>query len=69
MKKVGMDFPGGPVVKTSPSNAEGPGSIPGWGTDPTRLVKRSKGKRKGKEREKQAYWIFFLKPGLLPWRS
>ena len=25
------DFPGGPVVKTSPSNAEGAGSIPGWG--------------------------------------
>ena len=23
------DFPGGPVVKTSPSNAEGAGSIPG----------------------------------------
>ena len=26
------DFPGGPVGKTSPSNAGGPGSIPGWGT-------------------------------------
>ena len=25
------DFPGDPVVKTSPSNAEGAGSIPGWG--------------------------------------
>ena len=25
------DFPGGPVVKTSPSNAEGAGSIPGQG--------------------------------------
>ena len=25
------DFPGGPVVKTSPSNAGGAGSIPGWG--------------------------------------
>ena len=25
------DFPGGPVVKTSPSNAENRGSIPGWG--------------------------------------
>ena len=24
-------FPGGPVVKTSPSNAEGMGSIPGQG--------------------------------------
>ena len=26
------DFPGGPVVKTPPSNAQGVGSIPGWGT-------------------------------------
>ena len=25
------DFPGSPVVKTSPSNAGGEGSIPGWG--------------------------------------
>ena len=25
------DFPGGPVVKTSSSNAGGAGSIPGWG--------------------------------------
>ena len=30
LKKV-RDFPGGPVVKTSPSNAGGTGSIPGWG--------------------------------------
>ena len=26
------DFPGGPMVETSPSNAGGAGSIPGWGT-------------------------------------
>ena len=25
------DFPGGPVVKTSPSSVGGAGSIPGWG--------------------------------------
>ena len=25
------DFPGNPGVKTLPSNAEGAGSIPGWG--------------------------------------
>ena len=25
------DYPGGPVVKTSPSNARGAASIPGWG--------------------------------------
>ena len=29
---MGRDFPGDPGVKTSPSNAEGVGSIPGWGT-------------------------------------
>ena len=35
----GWDFPGGPVVKTSPSNAKNMGSIPGWGTKiPTCLV-------------------------------
>ena len=27
------DFPGGPVVKTSPSKAEAAGSIPGWGAE------------------------------------
>ena len=30
MKKW-LDFPGGPVLKTSPSNARGNGLIPGWG--------------------------------------
>ena len=30
--KVFWDFPGGPVVKTSPSNAGDVGSIPGQGT-------------------------------------
>ena len=25
------DFPSGPLVKTSPSNARGAGSMPGWG--------------------------------------
>ena len=28
-RHLNRDFPGGPVVKTSPSNADGPGSIPG----------------------------------------
>ena len=27
---MGWDFPGGPVVKTSPSKAWGAGSVPGW---------------------------------------
>ena len=31
IKKRAGDFPGGPVDKTSPSNAGGAGSIPGWG--------------------------------------
>ena len=30
--KLAWDFSSGPVVKTSPSNAEGKGSIPGWRT-------------------------------------
>ena len=31
LKIPSSDFPGGPVVKTSPSNAGGEGSIPLWG--------------------------------------
>ena len=31
-KKQNRDFPGGPVVKTLPSNVEGAGLIPDWGT-------------------------------------
>ena len=31
IKKYIRDFPGGPVVKTSPSNARGAGLIPGLG--------------------------------------
>ena len=31
-EEVVRDFPGGPVVKTSPSNSGGAGLIPGWGT-------------------------------------
>ena len=30
-KIIVRNFSGGPVVKTSPSNAGGAGSIPGWG--------------------------------------
>ena len=35
------DFPGSPVVKTSPSNAGGAGSIPGWGAKIPCLVANS----------------------------
>ena len=32
VKKTDLtDFPGGPVVKNPPANAEGMGSVPGWG--------------------------------------
>ena len=31
LKDTHWDFPGDPVVKTSPSNAGGVGSFPGWG--------------------------------------
>ena len=37
------DFPGGPLVKSSPSNAGGAGSIPGWGAK-TLGAKKSKHK-------------------------
>ena len=30
--KQSQDFPGGPMVKNLPCNAEDVGSIPGWGT-------------------------------------
>ena len=32
LRVLGRDFPGSPVVKTSPFNAGDVGSIPGWGT-------------------------------------
>ena len=32
-KNQKRDFPGGPIIKTSPSNTEGIGSIPGGGTN------------------------------------
>ena len=31
LKQPPRDFPGGPVVKTSPSNSGSAGSGPGWG--------------------------------------
>ena len=34
------DFPGGPVVKTSASNAGDADSIPGWGAIPTHLLSK-----------------------------
>ena len=33
IRNVYKDFPGGLVVKTLPSNAEGAGSVPGWGSE------------------------------------
>ena len=38
------DFPGGPVVKTLPSNARGAGSIPGGGVKIPRALKPKKTK-------------------------
>ena len=32
LKLLGRDFPGGPVVRSPPSNAGDAGSIPSWGT-------------------------------------
>ena len=39
-------FPGGPVVKTSPSNAGGVGSIPGLGAKSPRCLATQKAKHK-----------------------
>ena len=39
-------FPGGPVVKTSPSNAQGAGSAPGWGAKTPTCLAAKKPKHK-----------------------
>ena len=44
------DFLGGPGIKTSPSNAGGSDSIPGWGT---MIPRASQGKKKQNMRQKQ----------------
>ena len=48
--KLAWDFSSGPVVKTSPSSAEGKGSIPGRGTKIPRAVHRG---RNIEEKEKK----------------
>ena len=40
------DFPGGPVVKTSPSNTGAVGSIPGWGAKISHALGPKKSKQK-----------------------
>ena len=44
------DFSSSPVVKTSPSNARGAGSIPGWGTKIPHAVWMWPKKKKSSER-------------------
>ena len=46
------DFPGGPVFKTSPSNAEGTGSIPG---QRAKIPHASQQKKKKKTEKKISY--------------
>ena len=41
-----QDFPGGPVVNTSPSNAGGADSIPSWGAKITHAMLPEKSKCK-----------------------
>ena len=43
------DFPGSPVLKTSPSTAGGVGSIPGWGTKIPHALQPKKSKHKKKK--------------------
>ena len=40
-KKLKQDFPGGAVVKNPAANVGDTGSIPGQGTDPTRMLQLS----------------------------
>ena len=42
--EICWDFPGSPMVGTSPSNAEGTGLIPGWGV---RIPRASKPEKQG----------------------
>ena len=47
--KMGLwDFPGGPVVKTSPSNARGLDSVPGLGVKSSHALQQKKKKKKHK---------------------
>ena len=48
------DFPSGPVVKTSPSNAGGVGSIPGWGAK----IPHTPGPKNQNIKQKQYYEQF-----------
>ena len=43
---LSWDFPSGPVVKSSPSNTVGAGSIPGWGAKIPAYLVTSKPKQK-----------------------
>ena len=43
------DFPGGPVVKTTPSTAWGMGSVPDQGTKHSTFFKKKKKKKMFKE--------------------
>ena len=48
-KTTKTDFPGGPGVKTLPSNAEGVGLIPGQGTEIPHTKKKKKKPQKHPE--------------------
>ena len=46
----GGNFPGGPVVRTLPSNADGMGSIPGQGAKISHGAKNTKALKKKKKK-------------------
>jgi len=52
------DFPGGPMVKTLPSNAYGVGSIPGQGTRILHALWLQKQKTKNKKNHHKTEAIF-----------
>lgn len=50
-KSIVWDFPGGSMVKTSPCNAEGVGSVPGQGTNKIlQAVQQGQKEKKGKKK-------------------
>ena len=57
-RSCGGDFPGGPVVKTSPSNAGGAGSIPGQGA---KIPHASQPKKKKKKNPKERGLVYTAK--------
>ena len=62
-KPLTGDFPGCPIVKTSPSDAEGEGSVPGWGAETPHASQPKKPKHIKQEQYCNKFNKDFLKNG------